>query len=504
MVSTKFKNLGFSYILIILIVIGIVISVAVTVDAADYDSLTLEESLVIALENNRGLLASGEELQGIRTTVDMAEAARLPNISISSSYMRFGGDMEQFEFELDGSDIQDLFGDLVIEIPDTDETIDLSPGDEAADEMADGINEFFGTIGEGFEQPDSIFQTELSLQQPIYTFGRITAGIDQAEAGYGAAEAGFEGDRQELIHEVITTYNNVLMAEELLEMQYDIREQVEGHLQVVESNLDAGMVTEMDRHEAMVALSEVEQEIVEARSNLALAKEGFRSLLGLERGTEIGLAGTGSADGDRLFAGLEEEVFARAEDNEWIDMADNPQLEALGYQQEAGEASLEMAEAERFPTIAMVGSYTWEDESFGFEDSSWSLGINVSFDIFDGGQRRAEIEQAEAELREMEYRREEAEDGLYIEANRALNAFEDAINQEELAAEMIEQAEQQLRLAELRYSEGVGVSTDVLDARAGHSQARLAAEEARFRRIEALADLYLVMGRADQLVEEVK
>ncbi len=479
------ENPKLSYIFISFFIISMLVFGPARAGAVDYENLSLEESLEIALENNRGLLASGEELKGVRTSVDMAEAARLPNISISSSYMRFGGDQEQFDFELDGSDLANEFDWM---------------SDEFGEEIAGSFNEFFSSIGEGFEQPDSIFQTELSLQQPLYTFGRISSGIDQARAGYSAAEAGFEGDRQELIHEVITTYNNVLLAEELLELQHDIKEQVETHLDVVQSNLDAGMVTELDRHEAMVALSEVEQEIVEARSNLKLAREGFRSLLGLERGIEIGFAGSY----DEAFINLEDEVLKMAEENELIDLEDNPQLEALAYQREASEASLEMAEAERFPTIAMVGNYSWEDEDFGFEDSSWSIGVNVSFDIFDGGQRRAEIEQAEAEMRQMEYNRQEAEDGLYIEANRALSSLNDAISQEELTAQMQEQAEEQLRLAELRYSEGVGTSTDVIDARAGYSQARLAGEEARFSRIEALADLYLVLGRTDKLLEEVK
>ncbi|MBF8437300.1 TolC family protein [Halanaerobiaceae bacterium Z-7014] len=483
------EKIKVSSVFIVLFIISALIFGPVRVGAVDYENLSLEESLEIALENNRGLLASGEELKGVRTSVDMAEAARLPNISISSSYMRFGGDQEQFDFEIDGSNIQDIAGEFGFPLD-----------DDAADEIAGSFTDIFGPIGEGFEQPDSIFQTELSLQQPLYTFGRISSGIDQAKAGYSAAEAGFEGDRQELIHEVITTYNNVLLAEELLELQHDIKEQVETHLDVVQSNLDAGMVTELDRHEAMVALSEVEQEIVEARSNLELAREGFRSLLGLERGIEIGLAGSY----DEAFINLEDEVLKMAEENQLIDLEDNPQLEALAYQREASEASLEMTEAERFPTIAMVGNYSWEDEDIGFEDSSWSIGVNVSFDIFDGGQRRAEIEQAEAEMRQLEYNRQEAEDGLYIEANRALNAFYDAISQEELTAQMQEQAEEQLRLAELRYSEGVGTSTDVIDARAGYSQARLAGEEARYSRIESLADLYLVLGRTDKLLEEVK
>ena len=464
----RLKDFYLTYIFMILFVGVGLLAGSGTLEAASYQSLTLEESLEIAMENNRGLLASGEELKGVATSIEMAEAGRYPKISLSASYLRMGG---------------------------TDsETIEMD------NQAPPGMGVFIDQLNQAFEQPDTAFQTELSLQQPLYTFGRITAGIEQAEAGYRAAEAGFEGDRQELIHEVITTYNNALLAEKMLELQHEIKEQAEGHLEVVDSNLEAGMVTELDRYEAKVALSEVEQEIVEAESNLAMAKEGFRSLLGLERGTEIGLAGSGEG----AFASLEAEVLAEADRNELIDLEDNPRLEALDQQQAASEASMELAEAERFPTLALVGNYTWEDEEFGFANNSWSLGINLSFDIFDGGQRQAEIKQAEAELKQLEYEQEEAEDGLYIEAQRALNAFYDAISQEELTAEMEEQAEKQLDLAELRYSEGVGTSTDVLDARAGYSQARLAAEEARFKRIEALADLYLVLGQAEQLVEEVK
>ncbi|MFN2364781.1 MAG: TolC family protein, partial [Halarsenatibacteraceae bacterium] len=255
----RLKGFYLTYIFMILFVGVGLLAGSSSLEAASYQNLTLEESLEIALENNRGLLASGEELKGVETSIEMAEAGRYPNISLSASYLRMGG---------------------------TDsETIEMD------NQTPPGMGEFIEQLNQAFAQPDTAFQTELSLQQPLYTFGRITAGIEQAEAGYRAAEAGFEGDRQELIHEVITTYNNVLLAEKMLELQHDIKEQAEGHLEVVESNLDAGMVTELDRHEARVALSEVEQEIVEAESNLALAKEGFRSLLGLERGTEIGLAG---------------------------------------------------------------------------------------------------------------------------------------------------------------------------------------------------------------------
>jgi len=457
-------------IIIALLLTGMLLAAGPQGEGAAARELNLAESIEIALENNPGFKASQEELRALQPTVDMAEAARFPSISLTTSYVRMGGDAEEIEF------------DLGI--------------DELDDELDDFLNEIFA---EAFEPPDSIFQTEFTLQQPVFTFGRISRGIEQAEAAYQAGEAGFSGERQELIHEVITTYHDVILSREMVDFQQDVREQVQAHKDVVRTNLEAGLVTELDLHEARVALLEVEQELMEAESGLELAREGFRSLLGLERGTGITLADSG----EELLDELEEGAVNLAGAEDYLDLSDNPGLEQFHYQQEASEAGLNLAEAERFPVISLMGNYSWEDEDFGFEDSSWSLAVNVSLDIFDGGQRRAEIEQAEAELRQLEYVQEEMEDGLRLEAKRAISSLQDARSRQELAAERLAEARSRVDLAELRYAEGVGTSTDVLNARTDKNQARLAELQAEFSRIEAVADIYLVLGEADKLFEVV-
>ncbi len=451
---------------IIILLTGLLLSPGPLVESAEARELTLAESLEIALENNLSLRAAEEEIRTLSPAVDIAEAARYPDLSLSTSYVRMGGDAEEIDFDL---------------------------GIDWLDEI---LNEIFA---EAFEPPDSLFQTELTLQQPVFTFGRISSGIEQAEAAYQAGESGFSGERQELIHEVITTYQEVILAREMVNFQREVREQVRVHKDVVRSNLDAGLVTKVDLYEARVALSEVEQELMESKSGLDLAREGFRSLLGLERGTSITLADSSQ----RLLAALEERALDLVGAEDYLDLSDNPGLEQFEYQQEVSEAGLDLAEAERYPVISLMGNYSWEDEDFGFEDSSWSLAVNVSLDIFSGGRRRAEIEQAEAELRQLKYRREEMEDGLRLEAGRALRALQDARSRQELAAERLKETQARVDLAELRYAEGVGTSTDVLNARTDKNQARLTGLEAEFSRIEAVADVYLVLGEADKLFEVV-
>lgn len=461
------------------------------------EELTLSESLEIALEENRGLKSSRAELRGTETLVDMAEAARYPNISISTGYTRMGGD-DEMDFDIDEEEDQDppQLPDLEdIEIEDIEEYIDYITG-EFARETSQVMQE---EMAAAFEQPDSIHHTEISLQQPLYTFGRISGGIEQAESAYEAGRAGFEDDRQELTHEVITTYHDVILAREMVSVQEDLQRQLEGHKETVEANLDAGTVTELDLHEAEVALSEVEQELLEARTALKTARDGFKILLGLDQRAEVRL----TPGDEQMLQDLEKKALELARGDQELDLADNPTLEQLDHQLEASRTGVDVAEAERYPTIALAGSYSWEDEDFGFENSSWSVSLNVSMDIFDGGQRRAEIEQADAELEQLKYSQEELEDSLRMEARRSLNALSDALSRQELAEEMRTEAEKRVELAELRYEEGVGVSTDVLDARTEKTQARVAGREADFARIEAIADLYLALGEMDKLFEEV-
>ncbi|SDM35543.1 TolC family protein [Halarsenatibacter silvermanii] len=439
------------------------------------ESITLAESIELALEQNWGLMSAREELRSQEPMVDIAESARYPDIDFSTSYSRF-----------DETGVMDA---------DLDEE-QLGQLESIEDQDVPTIANMFEGMDDG---QDSMHSTEISLQQPIYTFGRISSGIESAEAALRAGEAGFTDERQDLIHDVITAYHNVILAEEMVGVQKDHREAVKSHKEVVEANLEAGMVTELDLYEARVALSEIEQELVEAESDLKLARNQFRSVLGLPETAQISPA---DEPQDSL-EGMEDEALKLSEKEERIDLADNPQLEELSHQLEASQADTEAAEAERYPDIALSGSYSLEDDDFGFDESSWSVAVSVGLDVFDGGQTRAEIEQAEAESRQLEHAREDMRSQLEVEYERAFNALSDALSQEDLAFDMREEAEKRVELAELRYAEGVGTSTDVLDARAEESQARLARKQAEYSRIEAISDVYRVLGHVDKLFEEV-
>lgn len=459
----------------ILLACSLLFSTGAEADVHNGEEITLAESIELALEQNWGLMAAREDLRSQEPMVDMAEAARYPDLDFSTSYSRFD---ETGVMDADFDEEQLLQFDF-IDDPDAELLADTFEG------MDDGT--------------DSMYSTEINLRQPIYTFGRISSSIESAEAALRAGEAGFTDERQELIHDVITAYHNVILAEEMVEVQKDHREAVRSHKEVVEANLEAGLVTELDLYEARVALSEIEQELVEAESDLKLARDQFRSVLGLPETARIAPAGEDEAS----LEGLEKEVLALSEEEERLDLADNPQLEELSHQLEASKAETEAAEADRYPDISLSGNYSFEDDEFGFDESSWSVAVSLGFDIFDGGQTKAEIEQAEAESEQLEHSREDMRSQLGVEAERALNAFADALSQKDLAFEMLREAEERVELAELRYAEGVGTSTDVLDARAEKSQARLTRKQAEYSRIEAIADVYRVRGEVDKLFEEV-
>ncbi len=419
--------------------------------------LTLAESIDLALEQNQGFKAAREELKKQEATLSMARAARRPELTLSSSYARFdddfgagGGLAEELGFELNGG-------------------------------------------------AESRHTTDLNLQQPLFTFGRISGRIESSEAALRAGEAGYAGERQDLIHEVIILYHNLILSEEAVRVQKDYLRAIESHKEVVEANLEAGLITRLDLYEVRVALSEIEQKLIEAESDLKLARSRFSSLLGLPAAVRPTAA---LKPGDR-FENLEDELLLLGEED-IIDLSENFQLENLSHRLQASEARTEAARAERYPTIGLSGNYSREDDGFGFDESSWSAAVGLSLNLFDGGQRKAEIEQAVSEMRQLDHLRLDMDSRLQVEARRALSALSDARARQKLAREMRREATERVKLAELRYSAGVGTGTDVLDARAEKSRALLTGSQTDFRRVEAAADMYRVLGRIDKIYEEVR
>ena len=132
-----------------------------------------------------------------------------------------------------------------------------------------------------------------------------------------------------------------------------------------------------------------------------------------------------------------------------------------------------VARSGHMPQVAASATQQWSDSSWpGDDNGKWGVGVNVSMNVFDTGVTLSKIHGAEADLKKAEetYRNTVDSVNLDVRSNYlGLREAEKRISTTKLA---VEQADEDYRIAQLRYMSGVGTNTDVLDAQVALTQAK--------------------------------
>lgn len=208
-------------------------------------------------------------------------------------------------------------------------------------------------------------------------------------------------------------------------------------------------------------------------------------------------------------------------DLEWTDVFDDPDLRSVVERALANNLDLELAVARSYlgPELRGVGSTA--PSSFGDEDSSYSLGLSLNWEIdlfgrllngddpaaelfsvgpfldlpiFQSGRGTGNVEVAEAQLvqAELAYRRgvllayREVADALVV-ADKVRDFI--AQNEARTAA-----ARTVLRLRQMRYRAGVVSFLEVLDAERQLFSGEIELARARLNQLEAYVELYRALG----------
>ncbi|HEY2622105.1 MAG TPA: TolC family protein, partial [Dyella sp.] len=164
----------------------------------------------------------------------------------------------------------------------------------------------------------------------------------------------------------------------------------------------------------------------------------------------------------------------------------------------AADADIGAARADFFPRIALTGSYGYASselsELFDRDKQSWSVGGLISLPIFDGGQRRAQLGQAQARRDELVATYQRAVQTAFSEVSDALigrQRYKEQIAAQEQAVE----AQRRLaETAELRYQNGISIYLEVVDARRNLFSAEQQLIQLRATALQNGVTLYVALG----------
>jgi outer membrane protein TolC len=219
--------------------------------------------------------------------------------------------------------------------------------------------------------------------------------------------------------------------------------------------LQAGTAPKIDVTRTEVQLHTEEYNLIVARNNFAIAKLVLGRAIGLPLGQQFELADTLpyseinplSVD-DALRMAYQSRSDFRA---------------ALDSQKAAAQA-LAAAKGERYPVVAMNGSYGDVGETFGHSHGVFTFQAGVSVPVFTGRRIKGDITQAEATLRQRKAETENLRGQVDYDVRSAFLNLTAAKEQVDVATRNVALANENLARSKDRFASGVTDSVEVVQS----------------------------------------
>lgn len=325
----------------------------------------------------------------------------------------------------------------------------------------------------------------LTASLPIFTGGKLEGQIDQAKANYKYNEVGVQRTYNEMRSTVTNGYFNMLQMDNLQKLNAESVTRLADHLKNVQAQYDVGVVAKVDVLRSQVELANAKQTLIQAENNYQIAEANLNKIVGLPMDTTLKL--------DNI---LVYSAYDRTMDDCLAYAAEHrPELMQAKYNVDAAKGALKVARSGHMPQVSASASQAWSSDNWpGDDNGNWGVGVNVSLNVFDTGVTLSKIHGAEADLKKAEETYRDTVDSVNLDVRTnylGLREAEKRINTTKLA---VEQADEDYRIAQLRYMSGVGTNTDVLDAQVALTQAKTNYTQALYDYNTSKTDLETSIG----------
>ncbi|MHB8057685.1 MAG: TolC family protein [Desulfuromonadaceae bacterium] len=313
---------------------------------------------------------------------------------------------------------------------------------------------------------------DLTISQPLYTWGKLNAAIRAAEVGLKTADEQLRLYRQAAYRDVVAAYLDVQLARELNLLAVESRAQKQRHLDEASRKFSAGVATEYDVLAAEVAVANTQPEVIRSGNGIRLARERLRFLLA--SGTQdVDVVGTleTPAVASPLPADYEEAVGIAGKHR--------PELKDLRLRIGIYGELVTIAKTDNKPRLDLKGGAGWHWASLDdpgpardADGAAWNAGIYLSFPFFDGFRTSGRVTQAKSDLRTKQIEEAKLLDSISLEVRQAEYSYREATEIFKALSGTVKQAERLLQMAEKGYELGVKIRLEVDDAQVNLLQAR--------------------------------
>ncbi len=335
--------------------------------------------------------------------------------------------------------------------------------------------------------PFGNFATRLGGTWNLFdSFGSWRA-VNRAERVKDAAGHQLDRTDQEIIFRVVDSYYSVLLARKQLEVAEQSMKTAQAILDRSKDRFKSGVVVESDYLSAQVRLATRRQELIRAQNNMAMAQAQLNTSMGMSAQTEF----------DPVEILADKNLPATSLDDLEKQAVDRrPDLNRIRSEEAAQQQSVSIAKSSFGPRVNAFGGWEADNPTLlaGGGGNSWLAGVEVQFDLFEGGAKRAQLSHERALEEKVSAVKEMATDAIRLEVRRAYYNVDAARQQVDVARAAIEAAQESLRINQDRYDSGLSTITDLLAAEEAARRSQTDYWEAIYRYHAGYANLELASG----------
>jgi len=431
------------------IILFLFLAPGLTAQPSQPRTITLDEAITIALEQNRDLRTAQLEVEKADARVNEAWGFALPTLDLSGNYTRA---LERPVFFLPD------FAN-----PGSNRTVPVQIGTEHA------------------------FDMTVSARQTLFN-STVIVGVGAANIYSEVSRELYRAKELETIAGVRKAFYNVLLAGEVRSLMQANLKNSEENLKNVQTLARQGLVSEYDELRAAVGVENLRPEVIRAENNYALALDALRAAMGISVTEPIEI------DGSLEYRQVPEERVVSALE---VVAERNASLKALRLQVEVNKAFVSAERSNYLPTISAFGNLQYQAAKNAFPFStndffrSAQVGLSLKLNLFQGLQTNARVDQAKLEVRKSEEQLSSLETNLRTAAHSFVLQLKQAQQRIEAQGKTVEQAERGYRIATTRFVSGSGTQLEVNDA-------QLALTQAKVNRIQAVYDYLVASADLDQ------
>jgi outer membrane protein TolC len=333
--------------------------------------------------------------------------------------------------------------------------------------------------------PLTNFRSELSTRLPVFSQFQTDAAVTQGVLGQAQAEQQRAEVQQQVRFEVIRAYYGVLVAEARRGVAEEAVATAEADSKRIRDLYETGVVVQSDLLAAQVQAAEFHQQLIQAAGDVTTAYAGLNTAMGLPVETDHRI--TGELSGRTYAAEPQEALLQQA-------LAHRPDQARAELAVSSAAEEVRKSRGQYLPRVDLFGSYGGSGDSLPADSSDWTLGATLSVDLFERG-RPARVGQATAGETLARAERDRTADRIRFEVVQARQQLESSRDRLGVAASVVDQAAEALRIVQDRYQEGLTTITEVLRAETTVVRARMNLLAARYDHYVGYAALLLATGR---------